>query len=54
MRSMARVLLGNRLGEVMEKPFRTWTVLPHGKLTRLDDETGDVPPVVRMRKLDPN
>jgi hypothetical protein len=36
---MAHQLLGPGAGErgIMAKPFREWTVLPHGKLTRLDD-----------------
>jgi hypothetical protein len=32
----------------MANPFRTWTVLPHGKLTRLDDNLLVVTGVLRM------
>ena len=32
----------------MAKPFSEWTVLPHGKLTRLDDNLLSVTGVLRM------
>ncbi len=32
----------------MAKPFREWTVLPHGKLTRVDDNLLSVTGVLRM------
>src|SRR5437773_1168133 len=32
----------------MARPFREWTVLPHGKLTRLDDNLLSVTGVLQM------
>ena len=32
----------------MAKPFKEWTVLPHGKLTRLDDNLLTVTGLLRM------
>src|SRR3954462_9986624 len=32
----------------MAKPFQEWTVLPHGKLTRVDDDILTVTGVLRM------
>src|SRR5450432_2441701 len=42
-----RLALSRRRRFTMPKPFTAWTVLPHGKLSRLDDNllcvTGDLP-----------
>jgi hypothetical protein len=47
---LAHVLLryGAKERETMAKPFNEWTVLPHGKLTRLDDNLLSVTGVLRM------